>query len=46
MSANSSAPTLSAIARKRAQSIFSEYAEAPVTIIFGLCSMASFSAAS
>ena len=34
-----SAPTSSAIARKRAQSITREYAEAPATISFGLCSM-------
>ena len=35
------APTPSAICRKRFQSITSEYAEAPATIIFGLCSWAS-----
>ena len=37
----SNAPTSSAISRKRFQSITREYAEAPATISFGLCSCAS-----
>lgn len=38
MSAIKSAPTLSAIARKRAKSMTREYAEYPQMINFGLCS--------
>ena len=46
MSAIKSAPHLSAMARKRCQSIASAYAEAPVTISFGFSAMAMRSAAS
>ena len=39
MSTMSSAPTASAIARKRFQSMTREYADAPAMISFGLCSL-------
>ncbi len=40
------APTDFAIFARRSKSIFSANADAPATISFGLCSFASFSAAS
>jgi hypothetical protein len=46
MSAMSSAPALSAMARKRCQSMASEYAEAPVTMSLGFSATAILSAAS
>src|SRR5215211_7750830 len=46
MSQSSSAPTSSAISRKRSVSTVRGYAEPPQTISFGLCSFASWRTAS
>ena len=46
MSANNSAPTLSAISRIRAKSSVRGYADAPTVIIFGFSASACFANAS
>ena len=46
MSTRNSAPTLSAIWRKRGKSRMRGYALPPAMIIFGLCSSASFASSS